>query len=142
MAIPLRKGHRLAMDLAVALEVASWRLSEARRADQLNDALSFNRDLWREVRRLAVVAPDLDERQRMLDAAEEAEQRLNQGGLSVAQANRSLARVLAGHFACTGALRDLLQAWQDFRRENPNAGAYEAWLLNRLDGHAAPMSVG
>lgn len=142
----IRKGHRVAMDLAVALEVATLHLAQARPGEQMDRAVSFNRRLWQSVRRLASVAADVEEREAMLITAAQAERGLTDGASreihapGLIDSNRRLASLLAGRFSSTGALRELLEAWNR-ERAAASAAGFEAWLLDRLDGYAGPVSV-
>jgi hypothetical protein len=130
----------VSMDLAVALEVASLRMRQARSAEELAGATSFNRQLWQTVRRLADSAADAEARRVMLHHAADADACAVGDRTAATRCNRTLAGLLVGRWSGSGALSDLLDAWNRDRRSG-RSSCFEGWLLSRLDHHGAAVPL-
>ncbi len=130
-------GHRLDLELAVALDVTAGRLLAARSAGQLERAVASVLRLWRMTRMLAEGCPTLDERAMLVDAADHVAVLLVADAAPcpdprdlafIAGRGLALARDLAGEAATVRARDALLAEWSASSRRR-----FEDWLLDRLD---------
>ncbi len=129
-------GIRVDIELAVALEVGLLSLSRAESPSDRDRAITFNRNLWLLVDRLAATAPQQDRAGLAAAAA-----RLVRGQFGdFAETNRHYAGLLAGRAATTGSLRQLLSAWRDYLNANTQA-VFGAWLLDRFGRLAVNAEV-
>lgn len=134
-------GERLDIELAVALEIATQRLSTAETAAEHAAALLFNRLLWQTIRRVAATAPLLEDREALLSAAHAIDDLAGADETALGAVNRRHARTLAGRAATNGALGRILAAWNLYRAEDADA-EFGSWLLERMDRRGGALSVG
>lgn len=134
----IMRGMRLDVELAVALEVGSLRLTQAVTGAQRDEAFDFNRTLWRTIHRLAATAPELKERDNLLAAAATAASATD--AAQITACNAANARALAAKAATQGALKRMIEDWRHHRSHHPEA-EFGHWLLARMDDHEAPVSV-
>ncbi len=66
----IRRDHRLEMVLAVCLDVAGGLLVRAKSARQLEDAVSYNLRLWRQIRAIACDRRGWPEREMLIHVAD------------------------------------------------------------------------
>lgn len=133
----IKQGMRLDVELAVALEVATLRLTQAVTGAQRAEALSFNRALWQGIQNLAATAPDMGDRDGLLAGA--ATVASADDPARVADCNTAYARILAAKSA-KGALKRMIEDWRHHRTSQPEA-EFGNWLLSRVGGPGAPISV-
>lgn len=138
-AVWTRPGNRLDVELAVALELGALHFTRAHSPRQLEQAISFNLRLWRAIRRLVLVRPDLCEREALADTADHVATMLVVDAAPcpdprdlafIAGRNTALARDLAGRSATERALADLMGSWEGGPR------GFDRWLIERLDAYA------
>lgn len=134
----IRQGMRLDVELAVALEVATLRLTQAVTGAERAAALTFNRTLWRSIHNLAATAPDMSDRDGLLAGA--ATVASADDPARVADCNTAHARILAAKSATQGGLKRMIEDWRHHRAQQPEA-EFGHWLLSRMDGPGAPISV-
>lgn len=131
------RGHRMDVELAVALDVTAGRLLAARSACQLERAIASVLRLWRMARSLAEECPTLDERAMLIDAADHVAVLLVADSAPcpdprdlafIAGRGLALARDLASEAATMRARDALLAEWSESSRLR-----FEDWLLDRLE---------
>jgi hypothetical protein len=136
-----RPGNRLDLELAVAFELAALHLTRAHSPRQLDQAISFNLHLWRTVRRLVPVRPELCEREMLSDTADHVATMLvvdaspcpDPRDLAfIAGRNTALARDLAGRAVTERMLAELLEAWN---AADPRGRRFERWLTERIGAY-------
>lgn len=129
-------GHRLDVELAIALEAAWRRLVAARSPRQLESAILFNLRLWRAVRALAEMRPDLGDGDGLVDTADHIATMLvidaspcpdPRDVAFVAGRNLSLARGLAGEVAAARIGAELMAEWAA-----TSTAVFDEWLLQRI----------
>lgn len=121
-------GIRVDIELAVALEVAVIELARAENAAEQEQAMAFNRALWRLIGGLAVTASVVEDCAELRATAA----RMVEGrGADFSETNRRFARLLAGRVTCAGSLRGLMDEWRAFRANQPGV-QFGAWLLGRM----------
>lgn len=141
----IRRDHRLDVLLAVCLDAGANLLVRAKSERQLDEAVSFNLRLWRQVREMAAARPHWPERDMLMHVGDHVAALLALDACPcvdprdlafVAGRNLSLSCDLAGGMGPEHG-RDLLVA------EWAGCGAadkFEIWLLRRLT-NAACASV-
>lgn len=139
MAAWIRRGMRVDVELAVALEIGALRFAKAETARDRDTAIGFNRRLWQAIRQLAVTAPEVEDRNGLLDSADQVMRNI-EDSRTVSHHNSTHARVLAGRAATQGALKHLLEDWRIVRQREPLVD-FGDWLLSRLDMEGAPVSL-
>jgi hypothetical protein len=121
-------GIRVDIELAVALEVAVLELARAETVAEHDQAMAFNRDLWRLVGSLATTAPNSED---CVELRATADRMVGGGAADFTDINRHFARLLAGRVTSAGSLRVLMNEWRAFRAAQPQA-EFGAWLLGRM----------
>lgn len=121
-------GIRVDIELAVALEVAVIELTRAESQAEHEQAMAFNRDLWRLVGTLAATAPNAEDCTELRATAA----RMVEGcAADFTETNRRFARLLAGRVTSAGSLRGMMDEWRTFRLTQPHA-EFGGWLLGRM----------
>jgi hypothetical protein len=136
------QGIRLDIALAVVMEVAVLQMNRAHSADERNDALAFNEELWNVAGRLAPAAPVAEDRDALVAAARV----VKAGGKGIeqlAEINRRFAGLLAGRAATDGALGHILDRWRAARRDGVGQefGPWLLTLLNRFVGYEQAVAA-
>lgn len=134
MAAWIQQGFRLDIALAVVFEVAILHMNRAESPAQQNDAIQFNRRLWRVAAQLAPTAPLGEDRDGLAEAAARVSY-LPQD--EIIALNGRFARMLAGRAATQGALRQILGDWRAARSAAPEE-EFGIWLLTRLEALVVP----
>lgn len=131
MAAWTRRGMRLDIEVAVALELGKARMDKAASGFEREQALAFNRQLWAAIGDLAVTLPAAEGGAGLIAAARAvAAGTLDPVGLITLNVRQ--ASLLAGRAATQGALKRLLEDWHAHRRAD-NAAEFGLWLLGRIE---------
>lgn len=137
MTLWIQKGQRLDIELAVALEFGSVRLTRAHTEMDRQKAISFNRALWSMIGRLTATAPEVDYRDALRDGARAA---ASETPIELAARNCRMAGALAAKAATGGALSRMLDDWRNHRSTCRHAD-FGDWLLDRMEPEMMPLAA-
>lgn len=137
MTLWIRRGLRLDIELAVALEFGSVRLTRAHNDIERQKAVNFNKSLWSVIGRLVASAPEVDYRDALRDGARAA---AGDAPEALVARNGRIAQALAAKAATNGALSRLLDDWRAHRGRDLHADFGE-WLLERMEPEPMPIAA-
>lgn len=138
-----RHGQKLDATLSVAFEMGHRRLVAARSPAQLDQAITYNLRLWRMARRLAERGNGVSAREDVTDTADLVATLLVVDAAPlpdprdvdfIAGRDLAIARELAGGWAAERARDTLIFEWS-----TDGAGAFEDWLLSKIEGAPRPF---
>lgn len=138
----IRRDHRLDVLLAVCLDAGANLLVRAKSGRQLDEAVSYNLRLWRQIRECARDRPHWPESDAMIHVADHVAALLALDACPcvdprdiafVAGRNMSLSCDLAGALPPEHSRDQMVAEWADVG----SAVKFETWLLDRLAARMA-----